>query len=103
MNILAWRDQTDAPTTVKIWARERPLTFGAYSKSWRGKACSTSYKIEDLDVSSNSRKTYRVQGSTSCDSPLLGDDLGHQPSDPSVTLERFEFVGFVVWFDRSLL
>jgi hypothetical protein len=96
-------DQIDAPTTVKIWAHERPLTFGAYSESWRGEACSTSYQIEPLEVSSNSRKTYRVQGSTSCASPLVGDDLGHTPSDPTATLERFEFVGFVAWFDRSLL
>ncbi|HEY0465591.1 MAG TPA: hypothetical protein VGC79_15360 [Polyangiaceae bacterium] len=96
-------DHTDAPTTVDIWARERPLVFGAYSESWKGEACSTSYQIEDLDVSGDYRKTYRVQGSTTCTSAFVGDNAGHKPTDPTVTLERFDFVGFVAWFDRSLL
>lgn len=96
-------DQTDAPTRVTVWARERPLTFGAYSETWAGEECATTYQVEDLDVSSASRKTYRVQGSTTCTGALAGANIGAEPTDPTATLDRFDFVGVAVWFDRSSL
>jgi hypothetical protein len=89
-------DGVDAPTTVKFWARARNAF--AYSASWQSEACSTSYDVSDVDVSSESRKIYRVAGVTTCP-----EELTTESAEEPLSVERLDFVSDVVWFDRSLL
>jgi hypothetical protein len=94
-------DQVDAPTSVKFWARG-DSTF-AYSRSWESDSCSTSYEQSDVDVSLEFRRIYRVAGVTICPEPLVASDPNRKDSDPTLSVERLDFVSDVVWFDRSLL